>query len=683
MAFGVRPIAIRLTAGALLGACAWPALGASLSCLPVPVRFLLGWFLFTFGPGVAVGGRLTRDLDPLHRVIVLLGIGSAATPVLIDVLGRMNLVPVFPYVVAALAGGGLALWRGRSITRTRTSGADAAACAALVALAAGLGAVVFWHRLASTSSGIVLYGDYDSADLAYYAAEASEASHTVPPMASYYSGHKLNAAYYPHLVLAMVHRFAAVPVLSIYFQYAWPAFLSLVALTAFAVVRSLASRGVALLAVGLMLVGSDFSYLAAWFLPHAAIDWDYLLWPTNFLSPTMQVLHFATWAPSLPVFFTALYAIVRGIQTRTRGWILLSALLIAVLFEFKPFAYVVLMAALCAAAVFSGADWPVRRRFAATVGLGVLFTLPFLVGVARLDPGDRRSRLLLDYFLLPRRMLIKLDLTAAFTSAASWLAPSASLRTPVLLLLATIVFLLVGIGIRWIGAPGVWRAIRPNADPDAAAWRLLGWGVVAGVAIPFVLATDPYVDTLQFYLTGLYLMWIFTAVALTTFARAHPRIGAIAIAAAIAVTLPSSIHYLARKWTDAERPPRAALSRAELTIAQYLRTRDPETTVILHDRPLAPSLMTIVSERRIVLGWDVRYSAVGGEGRLRDVNAFYASAHGNPDAALETLGRYRVTHVIVRTPGDQVHPAVLARLKLVLQYPDVSLYAVPSPLAGP
>ena len=55
----------------------------------------------------------------------------------------------------------------------------------------------------------------------------------------------------------------------------------------------------------------------------------------------------------------------------------------------------------------------------------------------------------------------------------------------------------------------------------------------------------------------------------------------------------------------------------------------PETTVILHDRPLAPSLTTIVAGRRIVLGWDVRYSAVGGEDRLRDVNAFFGSSRGN------------------------------------------------------
>ena len=79
----------------------------------------------------------------------------------------------------------------------------------------------------------------------------------------------------------------------------------------------------------------------------------------------------------------------------------------------------------------------------------------------------------------------------------------------------------------------------------------------------------------------------------------------------------------------------------------------------------------------IVLGWDVRYSAVGGQDRLRDVNAFYASAGGNPDAALETLRRYHVTHVIVREQTDRVHPEVLARLNPVMRFPDVTLYSVP------
>jgi len=290
----------------------------------------------------------------------------------------------------------------------------------------------------------VLYGDYDSADLAYYAAEASEASHTVPPLASYYSGHKLNAAYYPHLVLAMIHRFAEVPVLSMYFRYAWPTFLALNALTIFALVRALASRRVSLLAVALLLVCSDFSYLAAWFLPQNPNGWDYLLWPTNFLSPTMHVLHFATWGPTLPVFFTALYAIVRGIQTRSQGWLVLSALQIAVLFQFKPFCYIVLMAALCAATVFSWDDWSARRRYAATVVLGVLFSLPFLYSAATVDPDDRRSRLVIEFLPLVKRMLIKIDLVETFQNFGDRLAPWTPMKRPISLILATVVVFSAG-----------------------------------------------------------------------------------------------------------------------------------------------------------------------------------------------------------------------------------------------
>ena len=57
-------------------------------------------------------------------------------------------------------------------------------------------------------------------------------------------------------------------------------------------------------------------------------------------------------------------------------------------------------------------------------------------------------------------------------------------------------------------------------------------------------------DTLQFYLAGLYVMWIFAAAALVAFAHRQPTRGGLAIAAAVVLAFPSSGHYLARKWTD-------------------------------------------------------------------------------------------------------------------------------------
>jgi hypothetical protein len=672
---------LRPLAGALIGVASWPVCAVLLPWLPSPIRFVIAWLLFTFGPGAAAGAYLTRDHDPLRRVIVLLGLGSAATPVFVVLLGKAGLLSAYPYLVTGMAGAGIAAWTARSgRTASRTPAADLWASAGLVIVAAVTGAIVFWHRLVENTDGIQVFGLYDSMDLSYYAVMAAEATHTVPPTASFYSGHALNAAYYPQLILTMVHRFADVPLLPIYFRYSWPAFLALGALSGFALVRSVATTAVAVLAMLLILVAGDFSYLAAWLLPHATDQWDYLLWPTNFLSPTMEVLHFNTWTPSLPVFFGALYAAIQSARARSIAWAVVSGLLLAALFQFKPFAYIVSIGALFMAALIARGDRDARRAFAAAMVAGVLFALPFAYGVA--TQQDRRSRFLIDFFLLPRRMLLKTDLTAWLEGLVNRVMPVPPLRPALFLLAATLIFFAGGLGIRWLGLRRVWRAIALNEGDAPAGWRLIAWVTVVGVLLPFALVTDPYVDTLQFYQTGLYMLWIFTAAALVAFARAHPRPGAVVIAAAVLVSLPSSIHFLQTKWTDNEREPRVAASRGEVAIADYLRTTDPEATVVLHDRPAQPSLLAILSERRVVLGWGHPYYAVGSAGRLRDVNAFFDSAGRDAGQVYDLLGRYQVTHVVV-AEHDRVHPDVLQRLKLLLQFPEVSLYAVPAAGAQP
>jgi hypothetical protein len=662
----------RAVIGAAVGAAAWPLCAKLLPVFPEPLRFVLGWFVFTFGAGAAFGVALTRDLDPLRRTVILLAIGSATTPVLVMLLGYSHALSVYPFIVCALAGISIALWTyGRTGAAPRTDRRDLWASIALIVLAVGLGTISFAHRLDATD-GIKVFGAYDSMDLGYYAVIASEATHTVPPTASFYSGHGLNAAYYPQMILTTVNRFAGVPMLAAYYRYAWPVFLALGALMAFVLVRSLTTVGVAFLAVVLILVGGDFSYLAAWFLPHATDQWDFLLWPTNFLSPTMEVLQFNTWTPSLPIFFGALYAAVRALQGSRSAWLVVSAALVAVLFQFKPFAFIVLMASLCAATIFSGRDHAARWRYAVILCLAGMLALPFAYEVATAQ--DRRSKFLIAFFMLPERMLLKLDLTSAFEHFTASIVP-AVLRQPVFLLLTTGLFFLGGLGVRWFGLPGVWRSIRGSAERDGSAWRLLAWTTAAGILIPFVLVTDPYVDTLQFYQTGLYVLWIFTAMALVTFARTHRALGGAFIALAIAASLPSSIHFLQMKWTDDRREPRASLTRGELAIANYLRECDPKTTVILHDRPADPSLLAIVSARRVVLGWGHPYYAVGSASRLNDVNQFYRSADGDSSRALETLERYHVTHVVV-TDRSRIHPNVLGRLRLLVRAQDAALYEV-------
>jgi hypothetical protein len=291
--------------------------------------------------------------------------------------------------------------------------------------------------------------------------------------------------------------------------------------------------------------------------------------------------------------------------------------------------------------------------------------------------ADRRSELRIDYFLLPQRMLIKLDLVDALTGWANRVAPVPWMAKPLLIVAASSLFFAGGIGVRWLGVPALWRALRGKmgSDPIVAMWRLLAWTVVAGIAIPFVLVTQPYNDTLQFYQAGLYVFWIFTAVALTRFVARNRAWGTALIVLVLAVSLPSSVHYLHRRWTDNARAPLVGLTRSEVNMASYLRSLDPETTVILNDRPLEPSLLAVLSERRLVLAW-ARY-AVGSNERLRDVEAFYGSTREIPNL-LDVLRKHHVTHVVVHTDRDKVHPEVLAKLKFLMGDDAVQLFQVPA-----
>ena len=633
------------------------------------IRFVAFFLPFTFGPGAACLFHMTRGFDFPRRFVLMLAAGVPASAVLIDIMGRLGWLSAFPFVAAGLTLVVAVLWWREPSAEPSDSNVgdvwttrDLAACALLAALAIGAGTVAFAHRLIADPSHVVLYGDYDSLDLTYYAAISAEATHTVPPTAPYYSGRELNYAYYPQLVLAMVHRFGGVPMLPIYFGYAWPAFLVIAALSGFLLVRAISSTGTALLSMALLLIGGDFSYIAAWALPHSNMNWDDVLWPTNFLSPTADVLHFNSWTPSLPIFFMALWAIAHGFKTREHRWTVLSGLLLGVLFQFKPFAFIVLSAALSASFVFSGRDWDARWRYATVLVIGGIAALPFVYRSTRLY-ADRRSELRLDFFVLPERMLIKLDLVQAFSS----------LPRPIYLLAATALFFAGGLGIRWVGLGRVWRAICGLQDAHAAAWRMIAWVVVAGIAIPFVLVTEPYNDTLQFYQVGLYPLWIFTAVALIALVRKDRALGSVAIAAAIAVSLPSSVHYLSRKWHDNARPALAGLTKTEIDIANYLRTKDPETTVILNNRPLEPSPLAVLSERRIVLAWG-RYAVGSGE-RLREVEAFFGGSR-TVENTLAILRKHHVTHVVVHPARDRVPAEVIAMLKPVMGDDQVKLFEV-------
>jgi hypothetical protein len=645
--------------------------------LPVAGRFIGSLTLFTFGAGAPFTLWLGSTLTWFERVVLSIAIGTAAAPALADVLGRLHLLAIFPFVVCAAGAVALAAWISERSGGIRENPKSVLAAACLAALALAIGGVIFAHRLTSTPYEVAVYGDYDSVDLTYYSAITGELSHDVPPHAPFHAGHALNYSYHPQLLLATIHRFAGVPILHMYFRYAWPALLAVAALTAFVFIRSIAPCSVALLGTCLILIGGDFSYLAAWWLRPTTYQWDYLLWPTNFLAPTMEVLHFSTWTPALPAMFAGLYALGRHENaTPSNSCLVTASFCFAALVASKPFAYAVVIGAMVMALFSARYDRAARRRLVLTLCGSVVLAVPFAFQILRLY-GESRSRLRFDMFLLPRIMLDKLDLAEPFNRAAANIAAAGWAHVAAVGLLATPLFFATGLGMRWLGVAEAVRVLAPRR-PEQAIWRLLGWIVTVGVLLPFVIVTEPYHDTLQFYQTALFVLWIFTARMVLRPGRV-PVGRAALIVLTVALAVPSSLHYVREKSGDGPRHLLARLGPGELRIADYLRGLDPARTVILHDRPLEPSLLSIVSERRTVLAW-ARY-VTGSEARRHDVERFFASDDRSTGADLETLRRYEVTHVVERPGRDRIDPAVLAHLRVVIKALDATLYEVPARIA--
>jgi hypothetical protein len=246
-------------------------------------------------------------------------------------------------------------------------------------------------------------------------------------------------------------------------------------------------------------------------------------------------------------------------------------------------------------------------------------------------------------------------------------APAATLT----LAIATALFFVGGLGMRLLGVPHVVRAVR-GRSADSPALRLTAWVCLAGAAIPFIIVTRPYHQTLHFYQTTLFLMWLFVARAVCERPQ-RPLARAGAAAMVILLAAPSMVHFVHRKWQDRDRPA-ASLSSDGIRVAEYLRGLDSRHTVLLHNRPDEPSLLSILSGRHTVLAWS-RYVRNTGE-RQADIDRFFQSAGEDPLNAIDTLAKYRVTHVVEQARHDAIHPEVLRRLEPVLFVGDVRLYAV-------
>jgi hypothetical protein len=465
--------------------------------------------------------------------------------------------------------------------------------------------------------------------------------------------------------------------MDLYFGYAWPAYLVVLAAVSFAVVRRLATTGIALLSTTLLLFGSDLSYLAvALFHPQNSF-WDGMIWSNNWLTPGAEQLYFNTWTPALVGILLGVWMLACFQEDTRARWLVLAAACFASLVQIKPFGFAAIVAGLAGAALFNGGDRASRRAFLTVLVLTFVIATPYLYGVRRvyqesqaiLTPG-------LGYInVLPDKVSTQLHLNRPLLAFAQRLGGGEGLKSVLAFFVTVPIFFIGGLGVRLIAVPSVWRSLRSAMTPPV--WRLIAWTIVAGAAIPIVVVTDPYHQTFHTFHASLYLFWMFTARTVIAWGRPQRWRTALAVAATLAIAVPSTVHYLRFKWSDVEF---GFVTNDMAAVGEYLRHEDPSRTVFIARYPQGPSFITLYSTRRTVLAW-AQYTR-GTEVLQDEIDRFFQSADQNPESAWKTLMRYHVTHVVETIGRDRIHEDVRCRLEPILETKTLRLLAVPADGVG-
>jgi hypothetical protein len=398
-----------------------------------------------------------------------------------------------------------------------------------------------------------------------------------------------------------------------------------------------------------------------------------------FMAPSAEWLFFNTWAPALAVLSAGLYATMRLDEAKGLLWAAIASVCFGLAFMFKSFSFEIVVPALAVSALVGAArrDAAARRLLAVAVG-AVLIAAPWLLAVLPYNQIENRgARVTMAPLTLVRRMLLKIDLVPPISEALRpFLGSDPSAWA--IMAVATAIFLIGGVGTRWIGIVPLWRAAI-GAEP-MRRWILLAWIIILGIGASFVVDVAPFPNSLQTYLFALFLLWPFAVYAIWPPAARSSGMRWMATLALVGLSVPATAHYARAAHAASSGEPLTRFNAADLGIVRYLRRSDLESTMLLHSNPLWPSLYSIESERRVVLAWS---SYVEGNGnpdvdRLSaEIAAFFGSSTRMGANDLGFLRRYRVTHVIERLATDQVNPQILAQLRLVSGTPEVRLYEVP------
>lgn len=334
--------------------------------------------------------------------------------------------------------------------------------------------------------------------------------------------------------------------------------------------RLLGAAPLAVTLVGWTLLASDFSFVFG-ANPNAELWLN--LTDANLL---FSLAHANSSVSALTIALAALVALDRHLSGEGRGWLVLSALLSAAVPHFKVFVAAQYLFGLGVAALLT------RRLKEPT-----LLALLALAGLARIVFGraGENMEVLVDPFTIAQKLRHGLALPPAHgADLALW----------------TLLWLVTSLGLRLVGLPAALRALRaPTALPVAlGAMALVGWpvGLLFRVTPLEFPGRPPYNEAWYFIEQSAPILWLFTVAALAAWLRGRGRAPALALAACAALSLPSTLQFVAgKRATPATVAPPAIVE----AMAALERASRPGDVVLQRPEPkrYPPPPMVLIGRR--------------------------------------------------------------------------------------
>lgn len=483
-----------------------------------------------------------------------------------------------------------------------------------------------------------------------------EVSHSVPPEMPFAAGLPLSYHYGMDLFMAIFHRYLNLNVFDIIHRLCLTWFFLLLFAALFIFIREMtASEETALLGAFLGIFGSGgFAYLVTYGL--GIYQWGHIFYSFYFFN----FAGINSLLPAFAILAVGFFGLSRYIQTRKVAWLWITALLFALVLEFKMFLLGPVVGALFLTSILCSVLH--RDHSLWKVLLLTLFLATPLVLVAYLsNSGGPQYTFGIRFVDWIRWSLRDLKFTSIQLAWADLFHRSQyRLHSFLMVIPALLIFFAGSLGLGILAIPTMLKQFFSfrKFQPHRAFLIALFAGSVIYIFCMDMSFEGRSNNLVYVYKMGLVVLFAFWAELVTRFWRKHKTpVRIMILTGVVLLSIPNTVRFL---WIKSQTPQPKVFSAAFVEAADWLNTHTEAEATILH--PLDMGNVCYFVNRRVVLDntgfsfipWHLTAAQV--KQRTRDIDRFFSEARLNAGA----LDTYDVAYIMIpgglKSMGDLVEP---------------------------